>query len=74
MNEYNYFGFHMLNEQGQQKAKDIQAKFEQMQSFLSTVATGHPRAIAVVMTKLEEACFYAKKAMATDPSNQEVQS
>jgi hypothetical protein len=74
MNEYNYFGFHKLNMSGQEKAIKIQQLFETLQRELSPNLTGHPRAAAVVMAKLEEACFYAKKCMATDTINQEVQS
>jgi hypothetical protein len=69
MNEYNYFGFQKLNKLGQEKAVKIQQIFEQMLNDLEPLLT-HPRASAVCLTKLEEACFFAKKSMALDPNNQ----
>lgn len=73
MNDYDYFGFHKLNEAGQEKAVKIQQIFEQAHKDLEGLLA-HPRAAAIVATKLEEACFFAKKSMAIDASNQAVDS
>lgn len=71
MDDYNYFGFHKLNQQGQVKADYIANEFEILRRKLDQVMTGHGRAAQCAKTKLEEACFFAKKAMATDINNQE---
>lgn len=64
------FGFHKLNGDGQHKAKSIALSFEILLESLEHMCTD-PRAWAIVKTKCEEACFYAKKSMALDPVNQE---
>lgn len=61
------FAFHKLNEQGQQKSVDIANIFN---DCLHALNLPEGRYKALVLTKLEEACFFAKKAMATDPINQ----
>lgn len=71
MDEYNYFGFHKLNGVGQTKAQMIQTIFEDTLKRLDEHMTGHPRAATMARTKMEEACFFAKKAMATDKRYQE---
>lgn len=66
------FQFHKLNEQGQLKAKAIQGVFEEALFKLDNIVT-YSREYAICRTKLEEACFYAKKAMAIQPENQDEQ-
>lgn len=62
------FKFHKLNKQGQDKALDMALAFN---AFLEDLDLPEGRYKALVITKLEEACFFAKKSMATDKSNQE---
>jgi hypothetical protein len=67
------FEFHLLNEEGKQKAKVIACKFHELLCSLGgispeSVAT---REFSLCKTKLEEACFFAKKAMATQIVNQQ---
>lgn len=64
------FKFHKLNEAGQQKAQEIQKIFETTAADLGQVCGGG-REWSLVMTKLEEACFFAKKSMAMMEVNQE---
>lgn len=65
------FKFHKLNAQGIEKAKTIQSLFELQLTALERVITLDGREMSIVRTKLEEACFFAKKAMAVDPTNNE---
>lgn len=66
------FAVHMLNEQGKANATDIANKFNSLLSDLEKVAGDPPsREWSFVKTKLEEACFYAKKAMANKAANQQ---
>lgn len=64
------FQVHMLNESGKAKAYVIA---DALSACLDTIerqgVTG--RALALVKTKLEEACFFAKRGMAELPENQE---
>ena len=63
------FEVHMLNEQGKDAARDIATKFDNLVLDLEKVC-GAGREFAIVKTKLEEACFFAKKAMANQKSYQ----
>jgi len=70
------FEVHMLNEQGKQKAVAIAGDFNQLLysvAALSGISVENPksREFAIFRTKLEEACFFAKKAMASQPENQQ---
>lgn len=65
------FAVHKLNAEGIQKATDIADTFDEMLSALLTVCPPG-REFSIVVTKLEEACFFAKKSMAQDPSNHQV--
>jgi hypothetical protein len=57
------FKVHMLSEEGKAKTKQIAEAFDELLSKLAgIIAEG--RELAIVRTKLEEACFFAKKAMA----------
>lgn len=65
------FKVHLLNEQGITKAKDMASKFSDLLTYLEqeTVCL-QGRELSIVKTKLEEASFFAKKAMAMNPVNQ----
>lgn len=64
------FEVHMLNEKGKEDANEIANAFDQLLNRLNKVM--YPgRETAIVRTKLEEACFYAKKSMANIPGNQQ---
>jgi hypothetical protein len=60
---------HKLNDNGIELAKGIATIFDASLSQLSTYCPVG-REWAIVKTKMEEACFFAKKAMANDPKNQ----
>lgn len=64
------FQVHMLSELGKARAKDIACAFSDLLDRLEAQGiTG--RDMALVKTKLEEACFVAKRGMASLPENQE---
>lgn len=74
------FQTHQLNEQGLTKAAVIAEHFNALLFTMEGLCTAEPsksgmltltREFAIVRSKLEEACFYAKKAMASLPFNQE---
>jgi len=65
------FEVHMLNEVGKEKARIIASNFSAMLDGLEDVCGSHSREMAIVRTKLEEACFFAKKAMANEEENQQ---
>lgn len=65
------FRVHILNDQGKAKARQIAASFDELLSKIEGIV-GEPRPsreMALVRTKLEEACFFAKKAMAERACN-----
>jgi hypothetical protein len=62
------FEVHMLNTDGVRKANLIAEIFDSALNDLNKVCPPS-RESAIVRTKLEEACFFAKKAMASDPAN-----
>lgn len=62
------FQVHKLNEAGLQKAQELAEQFNNVATFLDGIADGREKSIA--LTKLEEACFFAKKSIAIDPENQ----
>lgn len=63
------FAVHKLNEDGMTKAKKIAYAFDNCLTELESVCPSG-RELSIVKTKLEEAAFFAKKAMATAPENQ----
>lgn len=67
------FKVHMLNETGKEKARQIAEAFDELAEKLEALCTspGGGRYLAIVSTKLEEASFFAKKAMAIDRFNQQ---
>jgi hypothetical protein len=67
---YPLFEVHMLNEVGKGKASQIAGSFSGLLGELELICP-QGRELAIVKTKMEEACFYAKKAMANAPENQQ---
>ena len=70
------FDSHLLNDRGIASALKIGASFDALLESLDPTdnrITGlcpKGREMSIVRTKLEEACFFAKKAMAMQPENQ----
>lgn len=63
------FAVHMLNDLGKLHAVNMANKFSDLLAWCKTV--GEPgREMALMATKLEEACFFAKKSMAIKKENQ----
>lgn len=65
------FEVHKLNEKGFKKAELIARSFSILLDNLEGVCR-EGREFAIAKTKLEEACFFAKKAMLSDPMNQDI--
>lgn len=66
------FGVHKLSDRGFVKANQIRDAFDRLLNDLSEI-TGDAkggREFSLVKTKLEEACFFAKKSMAINGVNQ----
>ena len=68
--EKELFKFHKLNSLGQSKAVLIQDLFRYVAKELES-GVKECREWTIAKQKLEEACFFAKKAMAIQPENQE---
>lgn len=64
------FQVHRLNKYGLAKAGAIAGSFDELLYTLTDLCPAG-RELAIVKTKLEEACFFAKKAIANDPANQQ---
>ncbi len=62
------FQVHMLNEDGKFKARAIAESFDYLLTTLEQICPDG-REMAIVRTKLEEASFFAKKAMANSAEN-----
>jgi hypothetical protein len=65
------FEVHLLNEQGKRLAKSLAGEFHGFLCSLEGMCGSEGREMAIVRTKLEEACFFAKKAMASRKDNQQ---
>jgi hypothetical protein len=57
------FQVHMLSEEGKAKAREIASAFDECLTKLEGLVPPG-RELDLVRTKLEEACFFAKKGMA----------
>ena len=64
------FAVHKLNDQGLRRAAEIATHFNALLLQLEAQCPSG-REMAIVRTKLEEACFFAKKSVAMDSRNQE---
>lgn len=64
------FEVHLLNAAGMARAHRIAKAFDTLLTELQEVCPAG-RELAIVTTKLEEACFFAKKAMANTVENQQ---
>ena len=69
--EKNLFDVHKLNEGGLIKAAMIRDHFQNLLDQLEAIAGADGRDMAIVRTKLQEANFFAKRAMAVRKENQE---
>ena len=67
----NEFKVHMLNEKGKHKASELAEEFSQLLNNVESICGSAGRELALVRTHLEQAAFYAKRAMASQPENQE---
>ena len=61
------FEVHMLTEEGKIKARMIASDFNDLLTKIQTMVPPG-RELSVVITKLEEACFFVKKGMAKNNS------
>ena len=68
--KHDEFATHLLNEEGIKKAQAIRDVFDWTMDSILMSCPAEGREIKIVRTKLEEACFFAKKAMAKQPENQ----
>lgn len=66
------FKVHRLNDAGLAQAEKIACAFDRLLADLDFIPQGRERAL--VVTKLQEANFFAKRAVALDPQNQEAAS
>jgi hypothetical protein len=64
------FEVHLLNDKGIGRAKTVAADFDNLLTNLE-VYIPQGREFSIVKTKLEEAAFFAKKAIANDKINQQ---
>lgn len=62
------FQVHKLNQDGIRKAIHIADQFDDLLEDLKKVIP-EGRILSIVRTKLEEACFFAKKGIAINPDN-----
>jgi hypothetical protein len=65
-----YFNTYSLNEYGKAKAVSIGEMFDELLANLKMVCM-EGREFSIAKTKLEEACFFSRKAMAINLANQE---
>ena len=61
----------MLNADGKGRAADIAKQFSVCLNNLEAIIGAEGREMAIVRTKLQEAAFFAKRAMAVKAENQE---
>lgn len=68
------FQVHRLNERGMDRAHQLASHFSDLlnniEALIPTENGPHQRELAIVRTKLEEACFFAKRALAMQAVNQ----
>lgn len=66
----NEFQVHRLNETGLARADSIAEIFACMLAKLDEIGLPPGRARSLVVTKLQESCFWAKRSIAELPENQ----
>ena len=70
----NEFQVHVLNDIGIDRAKSVGELFseflDKLESFIPQTPSQNGREMALVKTKLQEASFFAKRAIAVLPENQ----
>jgi hypothetical protein len=64
------FSVHVLNPEGMKKARDIAKSFSTLLTEVEEVCGTDGREMALVRTHLQEAAFFAKRAMAMRSQNQ----
>ena len=64
------FTVHILSSEGIDAAHRVACAFDNLLSELRAVCMENTREFSIVKTKLEEACFFAKKVVAIDTRNQ----
>lgn len=64
------FDVHVLNHEGMRKARDIASCFSILLNDLEEHCGKDGREMALVRTHLQQASFFAKRAMAMRPENQ----
>ena len=64
------FKVHLLNDEGIAKATALSKAFDDLLTAVNTHAPMPSRERSLVVTKLQEACFWAKRAIAVDPANE----
>lgn len=66
------FEVHILSEDGIKAAEELAGRFSELLNEIVIIAgqDADLHCLAIVRTKLEEACFFAKKAMASNPQFQ----
>lgn len=65
------FSVHRLNDEGLTKADVIATAFSRLLDHLEEVCGKEGREMALVRTLLQQCAFYAKRAMAVRPENQQ---
>lgn len=65
------FATHFLSAEGKEKAKKLTEAFSSLMQAVIDICGPSGREVAIVKTKLEEASFFAKKAMSSRTENQE---
>jgi len=66
------FKFHKLNDDGIKKSISIAEKYNELADFICGIIAEGSAEYTIALRKLEESCFYAKKAMAEQEKNQEI--
>jgi hypothetical protein len=64
------FKTHLLNEAGLERVRTIGEGFQLLLQALDALGVPPGRDRAIVVTKLQEACFFAKRAIADQPESQ----
>lgn len=64
------FKVHVLNDAGMTKATEVAGAFSEALDKLETLCGKDGREMALVRTHLQDASFWAKRAMASKPENQ----